>query len=411
MRKDVENEIRIIGGEIINKSEIARRFGCSWKTVDRRINPTKYAKEKKKRTYTSKLDPYKELIITKLDTYCCSAKSIYLLLKDNYQYTGSYSLVNKFVSQHKKEETTKATIRYETIPGHQAQVDWKEQFKLIDKYGTEHIINIFLIILGYSRKKFIKLTFDRTQGTLFECLSQAFNFFGGTTKEILFDNMKTVVDHAKSNYHSVVINEKFRQFSKDANFNIVTCRAYRPQTKGKVENLAKIMDRLKAYNNEFDSIYDLYAIIEKLNTELNNEIVQGLGQTPNERFEKEKSTLTSVNLDLLEPYYIPTKEYKVSNESMITYKSKKYSVPTYLIGKTVTVKEGDFEIYIYYTSNFICSYNTNESLRLNYKETHYKDILRQDAFKDATDDEIEAQIRRNLDSMDSIKIEKDDDNE
>ena len=168
------------------------------------------------------------------------------------------------------------------------------------------------------------------------------------------------------------------------------------------------MDRLKAYNNEFDSIYDLYAIIEKLNEALNNEIVQGLGQTPNERFEKEKSTLTSVNLDLLEPYYIPTKEYKVSNESMITYKSKKYSVPTYLIGKNVTVKEGDFEIYIYYTTNFICSYNINESLRLNYKETHYKDILKQDAFKDATADEIEAQIRRNLDFMDSINIEKDD---
>lgn len=178
---------------------------------------------------------------------------------------------------------------------------------------------------------------------------------------------------------------------------------------GKVENLAKIMDRLKAYNNEFDSIYDLYAIIENLNNELNDEIVQGLGQTPNERFEKEKSTLTDVNLDLLEPYYIPTKEYKVSNESMITYKSKKYSVPTYLIGKNVTVKECDSGIYIYYNTNFICSYNTNESFRLNYKDSHYKDILKQYAFKDATDDELEAQIQRNLEFMDNINIEKDDD--
>ena len=233
MRKDVENQIYMLGGEILNKSEIAIRFGCSWKTVDRKINPSKYAKDKKKRTYTSKLDPYKELILTKLDTYCCSAKSIYLLIKDKYGYEGSYSLVNKFVSSHKKEQIRKATIRYETIPGHQAQVDWKEKFKLFDKYGTEYTINIFLIILGYSRKKFIKLTFDRTQQTLFECMSQAFEFFGGTTKEILFDNMKTVVDQAKSNYHSVVINEKFRQFAKDANFNIVTCRPYRPQTKRK----------------------------------------------------------------------------------------------------------------------------------------------------------------------------------
>lgn len=168
------------------------------------------------------------------------------------------------------------------------------------------------------------------------------------------------------------------------------------------------MDRLKAYNNEFDSIYDLYAIAERLNYELNNEEVQGLGQTPNERFEKEESTLTNVNLDLLEPYYIHTKEYKVSNESMITYKSKKYSVPTYLIGKKVTVKECDSGIYIYYTTNFVCSYNTNESCRYNYKDSHYKDILKQDAFKDATDEEIEKQIQRNLEFMDSINIEKDD---
>ena len=176
---------------------------------------------------------------------------------------------------------------------------------------------------------------------------------------------------------------------------------------GKVENLAKIMNRLKAYNNEFDSIYDLYPIIEQLNIEINNEIVQGLGETPNKRFEKEKSTLTSVNLDLLEPYYIPTKEYKVSNESMITYKSKKYSVPPYLIGKNITVKECDSGIYLYYNTDFICWYNTNESLRLNYKTTHYKDILKQDAFKNASDDELEAQIRRNLYIMDSINIEED----
>lgn len=238
MRKDVENQIYMIGGEIVNKSEMARRYGCSWKTVDRKINPRKYERPKKPRKYTSKLEPYKELIKNKLDNYCCSAKSIYLLLKDKYEYNGSYSLVNKFVASYKKEEIRKATIRYETIPGHQAQVDWKEKFKIVDKNGIEYTINIFLIILGYSRKKYIRLTFDRSQQTLFECLYKAFEYFGGTTKEILFDNMKTVVDQAKSNYHRVVINEKFRQFAKDANFNIVTCRPYRPQTKRKSRKLS-----------------------------------------------------------------------------------------------------------------------------------------------------------------------------
>ena len=143
MRKDIENQIYMMGGEMMNKSEIARRFGCSWKTVDKKINPSKYSKEKSKRTYISKLDPYKELILTKVDLDCCTAKSIYLLLKDKYGYEGSYSLVNKFVTKHKKEQVKKATIRYETIPGHQAQVDWKEKLKLVDSYGNEYIINIF----------------------------------------------------------------------------------------------------------------------------------------------------------------------------------------------------------------------------------------------------------------------------
>ena len=39
--------------------------------------------------------------------------------------------------------------------------------------------------LGYSRMKFVKLSFDRTQATLFECLTSAFEFFGGATDEIL----------------------------------------------------------------------------------------------------------------------------------------------------------------------------------------------------------------------------------
>lgn len=411
MRKDVENLIQMIGGEIVNKSEVARRLGCCWKTVDRKVNPDKYKATKTKRVYTSKLNKFKELIIEKVDTYSCSAKSIYLLLTKEYGYTGSYSLVNKFVSSHKKEQTRKATIRFETIPGQQAQVDWKESFKIVDKNGNEYVINIFLIILGYSRKKFIKLTFDRTQQTLFECLTLAFKYFGGTTKDILFDNMKTVVDHTKSNYHNVVINEKFRQFSKDANFNIITCRAYRPQTKGKVENLAKIMDRLKAYNKEFNGIDELDNIIKELNNELNNEIVQGLEQTPNERFKKEKSTLTSINLNLLEPYYLQTKEYKVSNESMINYNSKKYSVPTYLIGKKVTIKECDSRIYIYYTTNLICWYSTDKNFKYNYKESHYMDILKQDAFKDYSDEQLREQIKRNLEFMDNIRIEKDDKHE
>lgn len=233
MRKDINTENIMNGGVKINKSALARQYGCCWETIDRRLNPEKYKREKSKRIYASKLDEFKNLIDEKIENENIPATGIYFLLKEKYQYTGKYGIVRKYVSNKKKNIINNLTIRFETIKGYQSQVDWKEKMKLLDKHGNEYIISIFLIVLGNSRFKYIELTFDQTQKTLFNCLTNAITYFGGTTEEILFDNMKTIVDHTKSEYTKVVINSKALQYAKDAGFKIVTCRPYRPQTKRK----------------------------------------------------------------------------------------------------------------------------------------------------------------------------------
>ena len=66
--------------------------------------------------------------------------------------------------------------------------------------------------------------------------------------------------------------------------------------------------------------------------DINNEISQGTNEIPFERYKKEtKHLLPLPNLEILKSYVSSPKEYKVSKESMIKYKGKKYSVPTYLI--------------------------------------------------------------------------------
>lgn len=84
--------------------------------------------------------------------------------------------------------------------GYQSQVDWKESMILHTTDNNKITFNIFLIVLGCSRMKYIELTENREQKTLFRCLNNAFNYFGGVTEEIIFDNMKTVVDQAKSDF-------------------------------------------------------------------------------------------------------------------------------------------------------------------------------------------------------------------
>ena len=46
MRKDITIEKIMLGGEKVNKSALARQYGCCWRTIDRRLNPDKYKKEK-----------------------------------------------------------------------------------------------------------------------------------------------------------------------------------------------------------------------------------------------------------------------------------------------------------------------------------------------------------------------------
>ena len=407
MRKDISIEKLTNGGGKINKSELSRQYNCCWRTIDRRLNPDKYKKEKKIRIYTSKLDDFKEIIDSKLEKNNIPATGIYYLLKTKYNFDGKYGIVRKYVSSKKEKIINELTIRFETIKGYQSQVDWKEKLKLHDIYGNEYLISIFLIVLGNSRFKYIELTFDQTQDTLFKCMNHAFEYFGGTTEEILFDNMKAIVNHAKSSFRNVILNSKAEQYAKDAGFKIRTCLPYKPRTKGKVETLAKIMNRLKAFDREFENLKELEDVVTKLNYSLNNEEKsQAIDDIPYNLFQKEKEYLIPVNIDILKNYYIPEKTYKVSNESMITYKGIKYSVPIQYVGKQITVLDEDNVIHLYYNAKLIYSYNKNKKYKYNYKEKDYIEILKHSSFDYKTDQEIKEFIEHNLKSLDNIYIEK-----
>ena len=114
------------------------------------------------------------------------------------------------------------------------------------------------------------------------------------------------------------------------------------------------MNRLKAFNNEFEDIEELENIVKRLNYLLNyEEKSQATNEIPNNLFQKEKEYLKPVKIDILKNYYIPEKVYKVSNESMITYKGIKYSVPIQYVGKQITVLDEDNVIHI------LCKYLHN----------------------------------------------------
>ena len=187
-------------------------------------------------------------------------------------------------------------------------------------------------------------------------------FLIGVPHEVLFDNMATVVDRLSSTYRAIVINKKFAQFAKDVGFIVNTCRPYRPQTKGKVECVAKLMDRLKVYNKEFSTIEELDNIVNKLMIELNNEDIN-LVEKPISRLKEEQKYLNSFSaIECVSQYFRQNKGYKVSKESMITYKKHKYSVPIKYIGEYLTVSENEDTLNIYYTTDLVVSHKISRKI-------------------------------------------------
>ena len=405
MRKDVYERMRYFVLEKIkpNYSAVARQYDVDPRTVKAaylRAQSDKTSVVRKRRSRRSKLDGYQDIIEDKYAAGC-SARSIYDFIVEK-GFTGKYTIVKDYCRRFRKAQTKKATIRVEHTIGLSAQVDWKEQVTMTDRNGVSHTFSIFLYVLPYSKFKFLKLTLDQKQDTLFKCLFEAFKATGGIPKEIWFDNMSTVVDHKLSDFHHHRFNERFLSFSHDAGFHPIACRAFRPQTKGCVEALARTMGRLKPYDGEFGTINDLNDIVNRLAKRLNHEKSQSNNRKPAELWAKEKEHFRPLNYDLTR-YFDSVQTRKVSQDSMIRFQNHQYSVSPNYIGKEVEIKpdtDGK-SIRIFYQGSEIKKHDlTNKQFNYDPRDKHA--ILKSDLMEDKTDEEIGQYMLNNLSIYDQI---------
>ena len=381
-----------------NYSKIARQYNCDPRTV-KRYYLNQQQTNRKQRTVTKVLDGFEAIVINKIECGA-NAYAIYNFIKSK-GYKGGYTTVKNFCFKYRKEKQHKVSMRFETSPGFQAQVDWKEKFKLSNRNGEIIEFNVFIVVLGYSRMKYLMITKDRTQTTVFKGLLESFKYFNGVPKELLFDNMKTIVDISRTQFNKPYYNEKLYSFSKDAGFMPKSCLAYKPQTKGKVEAVAKLINRLKVYNNEFDTFSDLDLIVRNFNDEINREISTSTGKSPIERFKEEQKYLNPLpNLDLFEEYLnLKPNKRKVTSESMINVDGKKYSVPPQYINLDVFFQINNNNIIIFDEYHVeICRHHISQK-KFNYRLEDYKQIVSQTI----NNEELIANIcNRNLSIYDQI---------
>jgi len=389
----------------INLAKLAREKGCDYRTIKKYLIASTKPPESIEFKIKSKLDDLKNKILEKYDAGV-PATGIFMLLKRNYSYKGSYSLITRYLRSENKKRLHQAIIRFETEPGRQAQVDWKESLKFITKSNKRIDFNIFIITLGFSRKKYICVTETRDQLTVFKCLTESFFCFGGIPREILFDNMRSITDKSRTTYNEVVYNDRFIEFSKEFGFKAMNCVAYRPKTKGKVESVARILNRLKAFSGEIESFEDIIRIVKEFNEEINNEIHQGTKRRPNKLFEKEKEHLLPLGnyyQDRVGEFIEPVNRRIVSKESLYSYRGHKYSVSPKYIGKHIFIINDNGETFdvIDKTGHFIKNQKISEK-PINYSPGDYLEIAQNSSIKSWGKENIEKHCEEVLSIYDKL---------
>lgn len=355
-----------------NYSALAREYGCDRRTV-KKYNEG-YIGGVKNRKKKSKLDRYSQIITEKLQYKGIHIKSVYEFLIDKfgYEHVGTYSNFYHYVVKHKLliNKNISKTVRFETLPGKQAQVDWKEDITMVSKYGEVFNFNVFSFKLGHSRYVYYEYRKEKTREDVFECLINAFKFVGGVPEEILFDNMASVID-----INTRKVNSKFLAFSKDMGFKVRNCKPRRPETKGKVETCNKFIEWLVPYNNEFEDEKELIDLIYIINSKVNSSVNQTTRVTPTFLFQKEKEYFLPIpNEIILEHYTKKVKKYLVYPDSLINFNNKKYSVPSKYIGQYVFAQQIDSYLYIYFNTFLIAKHKIDEKI-FNYEKEHYKQLL------------------------------------
>jgi transposase len=320
----------------MKQKDIALALGVTERTVRNYLSEA--PRPRKKPVRTSKVDPFRDYVRGLIETDPGkNGELIYDSLR-KMGYTGKRSILKEYITKVRKETARQAVIRFETEPGFQAQVDWVEfGSQIVD--GVFRKLYAFTMVLGFSRYPFVRFTTAMTTATLLACHEEAFRFFGGVPREILYDNMKTAWIFDGEAWRP---NKRLAAFAVHHQFVPRRCRVRRPETKGKVERFNQYLSgnffaSLESKDFKLDEINESAA---KWTQRIKENRISGLSESRSTRFAHEAAYLKPMNKTAFEIRdAVPV---MVNRESCVTWKTNRYSVPPRLIGQEIIVRPAIF---------------------------------------------------------------------
>ena len=255
--------------------------------------------------------------------------------------------VQRAVRPHRRELRAQAlaTVRFETRPGEQAQVDFGQRTVVI---GGERVrVHLCVVVLGWSRRVYVRAFRHERQGDWFTTIEEAFRRFGGVPAQLLVDNPRALVEYHDRATGEIRFNKRFSRFAQYWGFTPRACAPFRARTKGKVERGVGYVKKNALAGREFESWAALEAWLDAWCRDVADERVHGTtGERPRVRFEREEAAALQPHPD--KPSFLLEREVvrRVHADGTVEIDRNAYSVPWTLGGAWVTVRVSEERVVV-----------------------------------------------------------------
>lgn len=371
--------IKTLHEQGLRQSAIAKQLGCHRHTIANVLQRENFI-EKQTRSKGSLFDPYQKQIKEWIEKKT-SILRMYEILTETYGVHSTYVNLCKYIQVRfpKQQEAFGVQV---TEPGEVAELDFGylgmfpcSVGKVVKTYGL-------VVTLHYCRLGFYAITYDQKLETLIKELGNAFIYFGGVSKRLKVDNMKTAI--LKNQHYDLEYNLDFLEFAYHYNTVIVPCTPYSPEQKGTVESGIKYLQGNFIAGRHFTTSSDMKEQLKEWMESYANKRLHGTTRkVPYEEFIKIES-------NALQP--LPENDFTFFNRGTRTVaanchvhvENNYYSVPSTLIGKEVTVRFNDSLVRIIFEGEQVAlhhkalgvgNYVTKRSHLPSYKvysETEYQ---------------------------------------
>lgn len=289
-------------------------------------------------------------------------------------YRGSLRTLQRFLRREGRKLLRKAYLPFETEPGRQAQVDFGE-LAILDERGRKvGKVYLFLMVLGYSRKKFAEILLRPDLTSFLDAHRRAFEYFGGAPSEILYDCMKNVVVRLRGGEPKW--NETFFSFAGHYGFAPRLCPPYASWVKGKVERPIHFIREGFWRGYRFlglpEANRDLQAwLLSK------EQVLHGTThQTIAERFEAERGSLGPLPAT---PFDTSDRFFRtVGKDCCVHFGCNRYMLPHRAVGKKVILRVKDGTLRAYDGLELLTAYRIPEGKGHLVAHPHLIEALRRD---------------------------------